>query len=77
MPNLGPFTGNPGVKRIPSDPTKELFFEMLCKETNLYYFQNQGRYDSSSKGLKWVHFSAAEIKKFFCNNHSNGASKKR
>jgi hypothetical protein len=21
-PNLGPFTGNPGVKRIPSDPTK-------------------------------------------------------
>ena len=21
-PNLGPFTGNPGVKQIPSDPTK-------------------------------------------------------
>jgi hypothetical protein len=51
------------VKQIPSDPTKvseiiELFFggnfEMLSKETNLYYFQNQGKYDSSSKGLKWV-----------------------
>jgi hypothetical protein len=22
MPNLGPFTGNPGVKQILSDPTK-------------------------------------------------------
>jgi hypothetical protein len=22
-PNLGPFTGNPGVKQIPCDPTKE------------------------------------------------------
>ena len=21
-PNIGPFTGNPGVKQIPSDPTK-------------------------------------------------------
>jgi hypothetical protein len=31
-PNLGPFTGNPGVKQIPSDPSKvseiiELFLE--------------------------------------------------
>jgi len=43
-PNLGPFTGNPGVKQIPSDPTKvsqvtglflgETFFDMLCEETN-------------------------------------------
>jgi hypothetical protein len=59
-PNLGPFTGSPGVKQIPSDPTKvsgithlffgENFFEMLCKETNLYYFQTRGKYDSSSKG---------------------------
>jgi hypothetical protein len=32
-------------------------FEMLCKETNLYYFQNQGKYDSSSKVLKWVDVS--------------------
>jgi hypothetical protein len=40
------------------------FFEMLCKETNLYYFQNQGKYDSSSMGLKWVDVSVAEMKKF-------------
>jgi hypothetical protein len=55
------------VKQIPSDRTKvseitellfgDTFFEMLSKETNLYYFQNQGKYDSSSKGLKWVVFS--------------------
>jgi hypothetical protein len=52
-PNLGSFTGNPGVKQIPSDPTKMLeiielffgdnFFEMLSKETDLYYFQTWGR----------------------------------
>jgi hypothetical protein len=39
----------------------ELFFgdnfEMLSKETNLYYFQNQGKYDSISKVLKWVDVS--------------------
>jgi hypothetical protein len=74
-PNLGPFTGNPGVKRIPSDPTKvseiiklsfgDNFFEMLCKKTNVYYFQNQGKYDSSSKGLKWVDVSVAEMKTLF------------
>jgi hypothetical protein len=30
-------------------------FEMLCKETNLYYFQNQEKYASSSKGLNgWM-----------------------
>ena len=39
-PNLGPFTGNPGVKQIPSDLTKvsqvtglflgDTFFDMLC-----------------------------------------------
>jgi hypothetical protein len=33
------------------------FFGMLCKETNLYYFQNQGKYDSNSKALKWVDVS--------------------
>jgi hypothetical protein len=54
--------GNPRVKQISSHPTKvseliELFFgdsvfEMLSKETNLYYFQNQGKYHSSSKGSK-------------------------
>jgi hypothetical protein len=62
-PNVGHFTGNPGVKQIPSDPTevpkiiKLSFrdnFEMLCKETNQYYFQNQGNYASSSTELKWV-----------------------
>jgi hypothetical protein len=69
--NLGPFIGKPGVKRIPADPTKvseiielffgDSFFEMLCKETNLYYFQNQGKYDSSSKWLKlWSQCSRNE-----------------
>jgi hypothetical protein len=55
------------VKQTPSDPTKmseiiEFFFgddnfEMLSKETNLYYFQTQGKYDSSSKVLKRVDVS--------------------
>jgi hypothetical protein len=35
------------------------FFEMLRKEANLYYLQNQGKYDSSSKVLKWMHVSVA------------------
>jgi hypothetical protein len=45
------------MKPIPSDPTKmagiiELFFGdnfflMLCEETNLNYFQNKEKYDSS------------------------------
>ena len=49
-PNLGQFNGNPGVKQIPSDPTKEsqvtglflgdTFFDMLCEEMNRYYLQN-------------------------------------
>jgi hypothetical protein len=38
---------------------------MLCKETNLYYFQNQRKCYSSSKVLKWVDVSVAEMKKFF------------
>jgi hypothetical protein len=36
---------------------KDNFFEILFKETNLYYFQNQGKYHSSSKKLKWVDVS--------------------
>ena len=62
-PNLGPFTGNPGVKQIPSDPTKvsqitglflgDMFFDMLCEETNRYYLQNQEKYVTGSKGLEW------------------------
>jgi len=61
-PNLGPFTGNPGVKQIPSDLTKvsqviglflgDTFFGMLCEETNLYYLHNQEKYVTCSKGLK-------------------------
>jgi hypothetical protein len=61
MQNLGPSTGNPGVKQILSDPINnrtffgDNFFEILCKETNLYYFQNQGKHAVSSKGLNgWM-----------------------
>ena len=58
-PNLGPFNGNPGVKQIPSDPTKvsqvtglfpgDTFFDMLCVKTNLYYLQNQEKYVTCNK----------------------------
>ena len=71
-PNLGTFTGNPGVKQIPSDPTKvsqvtglflgDTFFNMLCEETNL---QNQEKYVTCSKGLKWSDVTVAKIKFFF------------
>ena len=74
-PNLGPFTGNPGVKQIPSDPTKvsqvtglflgDTFFDVLCEETNLYYLQNQEKYVICSKGLKWSNVTVAEMKFFF------------
>ena len=74
-PNLRPFTGNPGAKQIPSDPTKvsqvrglflgDTFFDMLCEETNLYYLQNQEKYVTCSKGLKWSDVTVAEIKFFF------------
>jgi hypothetical protein len=48
-----------GVQSVMNNRTffRDNFFEMLCKETNLYYFQNQGKYDSSSKVLKWVDVS--------------------
>jgi hypothetical protein len=59
-PNLAPFTGNPVVKQIRSDQTKvskiiqlffgDNFFEMFTKETSLYYFQNQGKYDRILRG---------------------------
>jgi len=74
-PNSGPFTGNPGVKKIPSDLTKvsqvtglflgDTFFDMLCEETNLYYLQNQEKYVTCSKGLKWSDVTGAEMKKKF------------
>jgi hypothetical protein len=74
-PNLGPFTGNPGVKQIPSDPMKvsqvtglflgDTFLDMLCEETNLYYLQNQEKYVTCSKGFKWSDITVAEMKKKF------------
>jgi hypothetical protein len=36
---------------------------MLSKQTNLYYFQIQVKYDSSSKVLKWVDVNV------FCATH--------
>jgi hypothetical protein len=46
---------------------RDNFFEMLCMETNLYYFQNQGKYASSSKGLNgWM--SVWQNWKKKCNN---------
>ena len=48
-PNLGPLTGNPGVKQIPPDPMKvsqvtglflgDRFFDMLCEETNVFTYK--------------------------------------
>ena len=86
IPNLGPFTRKPGVKQIPSDPTKvsqvtglflvDTFFGMLCEETNLYYLQNQEKYVTCSKGLKWSDVTVAEMKKFF-QYYSNGTSQER
>ena len=87
-PNFGPCTGNPGVKQIPSAPTKvsqvtelffgdTFFFDMLCEEMNLYYLQNQEKYVTGSKGLKWSDVTAVEMKKIFSNNYSNGASQER
>jgi hypothetical protein len=43
--NLGPFTGNPFL---------ETSFKCYGRKLNRYYFQNQGKYASSSKRLKWV-----------------------
>ncbi|PNF32271.1 hypothetical protein B7P43_G17593 [Cryptotermes secundus] len=75
MPALGQFTGNPGVKQIPSDPTQvsevaelffgDSFFDMLCQETNRYYLQHCEHYDRSYKELKWVDVTSAEMRKFF------------
>ena len=63
------------MKQIPSDPMKvsqvtglflgDTFFDMLCEETNLYYLQNQEKYVTCSKGLKWSDVTLAEIKFFF------------
>ena len=75
------------MKQIPSDTTKvskvtglflgETFFDMLYEETNLYYLQNQEKYVTCSKGLKWSDVTVVEMKKFFFNIYSNGASQER
>ena len=38
---------------------------MLCEESNLYYLQNQKKYVTCSKGLKWSDVTVAEMKKIF------------
>jgi hypothetical protein len=63
------------VKEIPSDPSnvsevKEIFFrdifsQISCEETNLYYLQNHEKYSRCYKVLKWVDVTVAEMKKFF------------
>jgi len=50
---------------------------MLCQETNLYYLQNQEKYVTCSKGLKWSGVTVAEMKFFFFTNYSNGAIQER
>ena len=37
---------------------------MLCGETNRYYLQNQEKYVTGSKGLKWSDVTVAEMKNF-------------
>ena len=59
------------MKQIPSDPMKvsqvtglflgDTFFDMLCEETNLYYLQNQEKYVTCSKVLKWSDVTVAEM----------------
>jgi len=73
------------VKQIPSDPTKvsqvtglflgDTFFDTLCEEKNVYYLQNQEKYVTCSKWLKWSDVTVAEMN--FFNNYSNGASQER
>jgi hypothetical protein len=56
-PNLGKFTGNPGLKVFPSNRKEvsevvdlffgDSFFNLLCQETNRYYPQNREKYDRS------------------------------
>jgi hypothetical protein len=44
----------------------ETFFDMLCEESNrkrVYYLQNQEKYVTFSKGLKWSDVTVAEKKK--------------
>lgn len=66
--------GVKGVKQIPPNPTKiseiiELFcrdnFFQMCEETNLYYYQNQQKYDKDSKRLKWSDVMVVDMIFFF------------
>jgi len=38
---------------------------MLCEETNRYYLQNQEKYVTGAKVLKWLNVTVAEMKKNF------------
>jgi len=38
---------------------------ICCEETNLYYLQNQEKYVTCSKGLKWSDVTVAEMKRIF------------
>ena len=51
----------------------DTFFGMLCEETDLHYLQNQEKYVTGSKGLKWSDVN----EKIFFNNYSTGASPER
>ena len=85
-PNVGPFTVNPAVKQILSDPTKvsqvtglflgDTFFDMLCEETNLYYLTKSGKVCYLFKGVEMVRCHCSRNGKIFFNN-SNGASQER
>ncbi|PNF40775.1 hypothetical protein B7P43_G17113 [Cryptotermes secundus] len=73
-PTLGKFTGDPGVKQMPSDPTDvsevaslffgDSFFDLLCQETNRYCLQHREAYDRTNKVLKWVDVTSTEMKIF-------------
>ncbi|PNF22052.1 hypothetical protein B7P43_G09732 [Cryptotermes secundus] len=72
-PTLGKFTGDPGVRQMPSDPTQvsevaelffgDSFFDMLHQETSRYYLQHHEVYNSTYKVLKWVDVTSTEMKK--------------
>jgi hypothetical protein len=85
-PNLGKFTGNPGVKVFPSDPKEvfdvadlffgDSFFDLLCQENNRYYLQNCEKYDKlQGVEVSGCHFSRNE--KIVGDNHCNRANQRK